>query len=972
MLKTKEDINLIFPTIYEGLEVARQGFLKSLLTLEEDETIIRTSAEAQVILEVMEGIVRSQFEFYEEFPALEEIFSKEFGNVREWVNREVFLEIAFLEEFFFPMAQSCPLTLEEGFNEDFVRAYLTTFQVWRETKTIVHQETQTKLKTEFSLKLQTSNLKCQCIACVGDFRAKTREFAFKDLVSRIDETAIKIEQSFEVGAEAMNIADAIAELKKNIEKELHQVRYKLKRSSLSKLDNEIKVIFKERFSHRSEIGQKYINTLKPHLEKWLLDQGLRVDLVGEAEYDRFFMQLDLGLWKPWGILQKEFQRLVQTVMALKRKDISSQILIEYLGQFWVHSEARSLKRKIFYHMGPTNSGKTYHAVEALCKVQKGCYLAPLRLLASELYDTMNSKGVKTTLLTGEEVIEVPDATHTSSTIEMAKLTQYFDCCVIDEIQMMSDPQRGWAWTRALVNIKAAEVHLCGDHSVLDLVKQICELTGDTLEVRKYERKTSLEVMENTVGLGHLQRSDALIVFSRRNALKYKADLENLGYKVSIIYGMLSPEVRREQARKFDQGETDIIVSTDAIAMGMNLPVQRIIFSTFSKFIDNKEYFLSNSEIKQIAGRAGRFGRFPVGKVSSLSKESDGPTILRRAIAADLSQSSRAMVGPDLDIYNKVNNALQVNSLPILSLSEFLRLFNTMTFIKPFYCVDLKEMIELTEMVEQADEKTKSLSSSEIFGFACAPVNLNLLEHVQFYIYILNNFTHNHPIRNEDINVISDNIDYLEGAIKCTELYQWLARHFDKKNFEFNELQLLHNKSLAVERLNTLLSEKIVRSCSSCGCNLPPENQYNICESCFKERRFGNARRGAGPTRGGGRDHRDNRGPKDQPRQQKEAPRALERTQTKSHERNHDRPHEKSHDQKRPAPSSGGPRHDSRPSPHRTSVSRPSPRPEREAQTETSSNSRSETGITDTRTHAQKIADATSKKKTFSAKKKSFK
>jgi hypothetical protein len=123
-------------------------------------------------------------------------------------------------------------------------------------------------------------------------------------------------------------------------------------------------------------------------------------------------------------------------------------------------------------MGPTNSGKTYHAIESLCQAKKGSYLAPLRLLASELYDTMNNKGVKTTLLTGEEVVEVPEATHISSTIEMARLNEKFECCVIDEIQMLADSQRGWAWTRALIGLLSPEIHLCGDHTVLELVKKI--------------------------------------------------------------------------------------------------------------------------------------------------------------------------------------------------------------------------------------------------------------------------------------------------------------------------------------------------------------------------------------------------------------------------------------------------------------------------------------------------------------------
>lgn len=836
MLKNLSDVSLVFTNIEEGLEVAREGFLKTLIVDEADENLIRATEHAKIILETMKQSSELLIKFFEEQPSLEESFNKEFGNIREWATREIVLEIAFLEDFFFPLSESSPIVSGEEFNADFVKSYFITFEHWIQLKKDIHLDTQKKIKEEFSLKWHTSQLSCQCYACLGDFRTKVREITFKDLITRVDEAEIKIKENLDRNG-SLDVPNLIADLKKMIEKELHSARYKLKRASLSKLDLEIKNYFKEKFSYKSELARLYLAKLRPHFILWLREQNLRSDLVSEDEYERFFMQLDVGIWKPATFLKKDFQKLVQTVMALKRKDISAQILMDYLGQFWIHSEARKFKRHIYYHMGPTNSGKTYNAIEALVKARNGCYLAPLRLLASELYDTMNSKGVKTTLLTGEEVIEIPDATHYSSTIEMAKLTHTFDCCVIDEIQMMSDSQRGWAWTRALVSMKAHEIHLCGDHSVYDLVKQICDLTGDELEVRKYERKTELKVMEKTITLSSLQKSDALIVFSRRNALKYKADLEHLGYKVSIIYGMLSPEVRREQARKFDQGETDIIVSTDAIAMGMNLPVQRIIFSTFSKFIDNKEYHLTDSEIKQIAGRAGRFGRYPVGYVSSLSKEGDGVSVLNKAIQAVLPQSVKSMVGPDIDIFNKVNDALQKHSLPILKLSEFLRLFNTMQFSKPFYCVDLKEMIELAEMVEQADEKTNVLSSSEIFGFACAPVNLGLMEHVQYYVYILNNYTYSHPIRVEEVDVKSKDIEYLETSIKCIELYQWLARHFDKKNFEFDQTTLLHNKSLATERLNELLSEKTVKTCSSCGVVMPPASRFAICDECFSQRRF---------------------------------------------------------------------------------------------------------------------------------------
>jgi ATP-dependent RNA helicase SUPV3L1/SUV3 len=186
----------------------------------------------------------------------------------------------------------------------------------------------------------------------------------------------------------------------------------------------------------------------------------------------------------------------------------------------------------------------------------------------------------------------------------------------------------------------------------------------------------------------------------------------------------------------------------------------------------------------------------------------------------------------------------------------------MTFQKPFYCVDMKEMIELAEMVEVADEDRK-LSNAEIFGFACAPVNLGLVEHVQYYMWILNHYVQDQSIYNEPIDDRADNIDYLETSIKCVELFQWLSRHFNGKNFSFDEKQLLENKGKAIERLNELLSDKIGKTCSSCGCKMPANAKFNICEDCFSKRRF--QRRGpprdAGPSnKDGGRDFRRGSGP----------------------------------------------------------------------------------------------------------------
>jgi ATP-dependent RNA helicase SUPV3L1/SUV3 len=203
----------------------------------------------------------------------------------------------------------------------------------------------------------------------------------------------------------------------------------------------------------------------------------------------------------------------------------------------------------------------------------------------------------------------------------------------------------------------------------------------------------------------------------------------------------------------------------------------------------------------------------------------------------LIQKEVCMVGPDLEIFKQVNNALKVNGLPELKLSEFLRLFNTMTFKKPFFCVELKEMIELAEMVEGIDKQSK-LSTSEIFGFACAPVNLGLLNHVQYYVWILGNYVNDTFINYEPIDSASDDIDYLETSIKCVELFQWLARHFNNKNFSFDQYSLIENKTHAIEKLNDVLSKKIVPKCTSCGAKLDDNSKFAICEACFSERRRG--------------------------------------------------------------------------------------------------------------------------------------
>ncbi|MCB9094411.1 MAG: hypothetical protein H6621_05010 [Halobacteriovoraceae bacterium] len=808
-LETYQIRNSHFHELAENIESERVHFVQKLSAEQAEK--VRSKDQALSVLKLID-FLRFRFDkLIEEKPHFKRLVETEFCEMSFFDHGQKILQKCFLDENLFDKNDYFVLSVEGQFNEDIVRSGFELYENWEEEIEKVHERTYPWLKNTETKNLALEQLECRCSSCLSLYRSKVRDYFVTETKKMLDKFYSEMED-FILERSINNVSDKFFHFQKKIDGELKKIRHKLRKGSYNKIYTEIKNNIENLFSSKSE--NDLIKTYKEKLKAYLVTEVSTVspDFFDEEELNKFFGRLRMNIWKPASFLRREFLRFTESLITLKRKDISSTILRDYLGQFWLHSPARRKNRKIIYHMGPTNSGKTHHAINALSKAPRGCYLAPLRLLASENFDRLNDMGVVTTLLTGEEVIEKPEANHYSSTIEMAKIHEEFDCVVIDEIQMIADAQRGWAWTRALIHMNSPEVHLCGDHSAFELVQEILKLTGDELEVKQYERMTKLSVENKPVDLKDLQRGDALIVFSRKKALQYKGDLENHGHTVSIVYGRLNPDVRREQARRFDEGETDIIVATDAISMGMNLPVRRIVFTAFSKFINSKEYELTESEIKQISGRAGRYQRFPEGFVNYLPRPMNQGGFLRlqEALGADLADKEWAMVGPDLEIFQSVNRALEENNLRTLKLSEFLRLFYTMEFDKPFYCVRLDEMIEIAEMVEEVNEASQSMSASEIFGFSCAPVNLGHMEHVEYFHSIASRFANGLPIINEEIDVHSRSIDYLETAIKCVELFQWLARHFNNKHFEFDDRALHINKSEAIERLNDLLSEKNIK------------------------------------------------------------------------------------------------------------------------------------------------------------------
>jgi ATP-dependent RNA helicase SUPV3L1/SUV3 len=351
-------------------------------------------------------------------------------------------------------------------------------------------------------------------------------------------------------------------------------------------------------------------------------------------------------------------------VVLNRVGNAAVARVAALDRYAAHfATARALRRRITLVTGPTNSGKSHTALDRLASADNGYALAPLRLLAHEFREALGQRGVDASLATGEERITIPGSRHLAATVEMCPLHNPVDVAIVDEAQLLHDRDRGAAWTAAIMGVPAREVFVLGAPECIPMVERIASLCGDELEKVSLERKGPLRAAANPVGLGELRPGDALIAFSRRDVLDLRAELVRRGRRVAVIYGALSPEVRRAEAARFRNGEADIVVATDAIGMGLNLPIRRIIFSTLKKFDGEGRRDLNAQEIKQIGGRAGRFGKYEEGIVAVLAG-AGSPDFVRHLLHSPPAPPAelRPQVQPDADIVRAVATEIGSDSL----------------------------------------------------------------------------------------------------------------------------------------------------------------------------------------------------------------------------------------------------------------------------------------------------------------------
>lgn len=449
-----------------------------------------------------------------------------------------------------------------------------------------------------------------------------------------------------------------------------------------------------------------------------------------------------------------------------------------------YPNARAMKRVVYLHLGETNTGKTYQAIERLKESSNGIYLAPLRILALEIFERLNESGVACDLMTGEEEITIDSAKHQSCTIEKLDIDKDYKVAVIDEIQMIGDNQRGAAWTRALLGLKSPEIHVCGALNAKELLQEILESCKENYEIKEYVRSVPLQIEEKPFEWKKVKDGDALIVFSKKRVLEIAKMYKDNKIATSMIYGDLPPEVRKMQYHDFVEGKNKILVSTDAIGMGVNLPIRRIIFLNSKKFDGDEIRTLTSQEIKQIAGRAGRKGIYEIGYVASTGDQYE---FMKKNIEKKDDPLIEAVVGPSEVL-------LKIKGLP---LRDKLALWATKEEQVPLYKkMDIRDYIFILD-------KIKRYKLDEVVEWKLMRLPFDVHNERVFAAFI--DYVKDHFISKNDViyKPIEDgkSLEDLEIYYQKINLYYSFAKNF---KIPFEEKWVYDERLAISERINLLL------------------------------------------------------------------------------------------------------------------------------------------------------------------------
>ena len=522
------------------------------------------------------------------------------------------------------------------------------------------------------------------------------------------------------------------------------------------------------------------------------------------------------------ILSRRLQKQKRAALRGRREALPAVLERYDLNSYIEKSHNRQCR--VTLHIGPTNSRKTKAALQALKQAACGAYFGPMRTLAMEVCDILNARGTPCNLLTGEEKKTVPNARVTASTIEMCDYDKHYDIVVIDEAQLIADAWCGANWTKAILLVDAEEFHICLAPEAEELISGLLQDAGIEPEIVRYKRRAPLVFSGIIRDLGEVQRGDVLMAYSRGTVLTIANMLQKkYGIKASCVYDLLPPAVCREEVRKFERGETDIIVSASTIGMGLLPSIHRVIFcpiTTFDKWVQQS---MGVSRVLQMAGYAGQFGQYKKGEVLVYNS---APHMVQKAIEEkrEVEQIHNLLVpfpeeALDLD-YPLIDILKSWDNLP----KEYDRR------------AERQNMHQVVDLLSYLVGIQDIIPRKMLLSLAYCPVNTRNEKLLGYFQRCCMWYAAQQPVP-APFDFDESTLDACETKCQALDIYYYVLRQVSAGVDEKEEQRIKNERDRLYKAINKFLLEKgdsFKRRCIVCGKVLLPLYKREICCRCYQE------------------------------------------------------------------------------------------------------------------------------------------
>ena len=637
----------------------------------------------------------------------------------------------------------------------------------------------------------------------------------------------------------------------------------------------------EFFEKAQEVSKEHFIKILLSMPKWLKEEGdfyswtggKRVEQAIEDfcfdffDYDGdiaclhdIFGDLSGGCFANEKNIPKEFPevliayeaKIVQLLSSFSNQ-IEAQRAKEYAKKAEIAAKVKASIRlrkeeptRVNIHLGPTNSGKTYRALRELAARGKGIYACPLRMLAREAYFKLGDElGFdKVGLITGEESIN-PEAPIICCTAEMAPHSGTL--LVLDEAQWAHDPDRGYAWTRLLVGGQYDEIEVTGSKGAEHFLRKVFKNVSE-IKIDSYERLTDL-AWKGSIDLSRIPSRSLLVAFSRKAILTLAKRLQAKGRKVGVLYGMLPPAVRQHQIDKFITGQVDILVVSDVVGHGINVPADNVVFAQTEKYDGHEHRDLHLWEAAQIAGRAGRFQLSDGGSVYTLMNEGPGftpnTTLAKQAASAAAGKSSDRLIvkeGLVRPILSDLSELLPEELALGLEFweREMLEVTKNHPEVKAMDTASIRARLGVIEEYFEQQDCEWQLSLEETWQFATLPIDTEKSEDT--LLMVLNDFVS--KVSDGCADAVEEFLSRIEANSSrfTLEGLEYICQFARDIMVAANSLELFKDLWKDAAKLEELSSNKIQEIieasisevefgvCVNCGGKCAP--WFQKCENCF--------------------------------------------------------------------------------------------------------------------------------------------